>query len=132
MASCGPYLCSRVFALLDVGALRLRMQKRCGLDLNRNLPSLDKNYFYYKCFFFKRKASNEGRQPFAVLSAHLFITLDGGGCNIIMEVSTSYLFSGPRLKGGSGKRSGGDKSGTRHEQHIQTAFGIAIEKAATV
>ena len=41
MASLGPGRCSRYFAILDVGLLRLRLQNSCGLDLNLNLPFLD-------------------------------------------------------------------------------------------
>jgi hypothetical protein len=44
MASFGPYLRSRFFAILSVAALRLRLQKRCGLGLNRNLPFLVEHY----------------------------------------------------------------------------------------
>jgi hypothetical protein len=40
-ASCGPYLRSRSFEILNVAGLRLRFQNRCGLDLNRNLPFPD-------------------------------------------------------------------------------------------
>ena len=41
MASFGPGLRSRFFAILEVVPLRLRLQKRCGLALNQNLPFLD-------------------------------------------------------------------------------------------
>jgi len=41
MASFGPGRRSRSFAILDVALLRLRLQNRCGLGLNPNLPLLD-------------------------------------------------------------------------------------------
>jgi hypothetical protein len=44
MASFGPALRSRLFAILDVALLRLRLQKDCGLVLNRNLPFIGGNY----------------------------------------------------------------------------------------
>jgi len=40
-ASIGPILRSRIFSILDVGALRLRSKKSCGLVLNQNLLFLD-------------------------------------------------------------------------------------------
>ena len=43
MASGGPGLRSRAFAILDVALLRLRSRKLCGLGLNHNLPSLNRN-----------------------------------------------------------------------------------------
>jgi len=39
--SFGPILRSRIFSILDVGALRLRSKKSCGLVLNQNLLFLD-------------------------------------------------------------------------------------------
>jgi hypothetical protein len=39
MASFGPDLRFRFFAILSRAALRLRWQKRCGFGLNQNLPS---------------------------------------------------------------------------------------------
>jgi hypothetical protein len=41
MASCGPYLRSPIFEILDAARLCLRFQKWCGLDLNHNLPFAD-------------------------------------------------------------------------------------------
>ena len=38
MASFGPGMSSRLFAILNVALLRLRLQKDCGLALIRNLP----------------------------------------------------------------------------------------------
>ncbi len=44
MASFSPRRRSRFFAILNVVPLRLRLQKSCGLALNRNLPFLDGHY----------------------------------------------------------------------------------------
>jgi len=41
MASLGPGLRSRLFAILDVAMLRLWFQKDCGLALIRNLPFME-------------------------------------------------------------------------------------------
>jgi hypothetical protein len=41
MASFGPALRSRLFAIRDVALLRLWLQKDCGLVLNRNLLFMD-------------------------------------------------------------------------------------------
>jgi acetyl-CoA acetyltransferase len=42
-ASCGSYLRSHHIEFLDVALLRLRVQRGCGLDLNRKLPSLNEH-----------------------------------------------------------------------------------------
>jgi hypothetical protein len=47
MASCGPALRSRFVKILDVAGLRLRVQRRCGFDLNRNLPFLEGHGFVF-------------------------------------------------------------------------------------
>jgi hypothetical protein len=41
MASFSPGLRSRLFAILNVAFLRLRLQKDCGLALIRNLPFME-------------------------------------------------------------------------------------------
>ena len=52
MASFGPGMSSRHFAILNVALLRLRLQKDCGLALIRNLPFIKGNDLVsYLCEF---------------------------------------------------------------------------------
>ncbi len=48
MAFFGPGQRSRFFAILNVVPLRLRLKKRCGLALNRNLPFPEGHYLDFE------------------------------------------------------------------------------------